>query len=597
MIRIGLGFKLFTALLAAGIVMAVAMGIANRISFQRGFIGYLNDLEAKRLEVLTAILANHWREVGDPAVGWGMLRGREDLWRHVVRYSGYRVYSGPRGLRGFSLQGLALPPPLHRHQPGACLPASRVVVPGEASAALGPLTSWKWLAFDEAEDTPIWEPGGPGAGPDAAGRVEPTRLGLLDGLQEFEGPVELEESSSNRVRIKPPLPSSSPLAHRPPPQWEPEAHGLDQPPVDAVARMTLQDANGLYVVGNPTPGEDAIYVPVLVDGEIAGWVASTPFTEVTDAADLSFQRRQESAAWYIGALAILLASLITWALARVMLVPARRLASATRSLAEGNYEVRVPVRSRDELGQLGRMFNRLASTLQHNETMRRSLMADVSHELRTPLAIMRGELEAVEDGLQPLDQRVVESLLSEVGILSKLVDDIHQLSLAEVGPLSYQWQTLDLGALLEQSLQSWRERLGSRGLSLKSPGVVDRINVSGDPDRLRQVFQNLLENAARYVDRGGTVAVGCHREGLNAVITFDDSGPGMPEADYARLFDRFYRREASRNRATGGSGLGLAICRGIVEAHGGRIMAEGSPLGGLRIRIELPLDVPSGGSV
>ncbi|MDO4904392.1 MAG: ATP-binding protein [Lautropia sp.] len=598
MVRIGLGFKLFMALLAAGIVMAVAMGIANRISFQRGFIGYLNELETKRLEVLTGILADHWREVGDPEVGWGNLRGRDDLWRHVVRYSGYRVYSGPRALKGFSLQGLPLPPSPRRHLPGTvCQQLAREVVPGEASAALGPSSSWKWMSADDAVQA-VWAP--PLRSLEAGERPvvqESARLGLLDDLDDIDPLVEMQEVGRDDARIKPPVqPGTTPHSHHPPP-WEPEPGGPHQPPMDAAARMTLQDAKGMFVVGNPTPGDDAIYVPVLVDGETAGWVASTPFTEVTDAADLSFQKRQETAAWFIAGLAVLLAGLMTWALARVWLVPARRLAAATRGLAEGNYEIRVPVCSRDELGQLARMFNRLASTLQHNERMRRSLMADVSHELRTPLSIMRGELEAVEDGLQPLDQRVVESLQAEVGILSKLIDDIHQLSLAEVGPLSYQWQPLDLGVLLEQSLQGWRERLGTHGLSLKSPGVVDKINISGDPDRLRQVFQNLLENSARYVDRGGTVEVGSHREGLNAVITFDDSGPGMPEADYERLFDRFYRREASRNRATGGSGLGLAICRGIVEAHGGRIKAMGSPSGGLRIRIELPLDVPSGGNV
>lgn len=596
MMRIGIGIKLFIAVLAASVVMAVAMAIANRISFQRGFIGYLNELESKRLGVLTGILANHWREVGDPAVGWGMLRGRDDLWRHIVRYSGYRVQLGPRALRSLSIQGLPLPVPLAHRLPTVCLPAGRELVPGEASASLGLSASRLWLFEASDEEVVLWpltrqsvEDVGDGT------RGQPGALGLLDSVDPMEVADAREGEGPDKARLKPPAMAT---AVQRPPAWEPEVDdGLTPAPVDAAGRMTLQDAKGMFVVGNPTPGPEATYAPVMVDGTIVGWVASTPFTEVTDAADLSFQRRQESAAWYIVGLAVLLAGIITWVLGRVLLVPARRLAAATHSLAEGNYDIRVPVRSRDELGQLGRVFNRLASTLQHNENMRRSLMADVSHELRTPLAIMRGELEAVEDGLQPLDRRVLESLQAEVGTLSKLVDDIHQLSMAEVGPLTYQWQSLDLCIVLGQMLHGWRERLASRGLSLKTVKVADRIVVSGDPDRLRQVFQNLLENAVRYVDQGGTVQVSCQRDGLNAVLTFDDSGPGMPEADYARLFDRFYRREASRNRATGGSGLGLAICRGIVEAHGGRILAGPSPLGGLRIRIELPLDVPSGGSV
>lgn len=599
MMRIGIGFKLFIAVLAASVVMAVAMAIANRISFQRGFIGYLNELETKRLEVLTGILANHWREVGDPAVGWGTLRGRDDLWRHIVRYSGYRVQLGPRALRSFSAQGLPLPVPLKKRLPAGCLPGRRELVPGQASASLGLSAAWMWLPEAGEADESLWPLTGEVSAPVKDGEGHTARLGLLEELDPMGDLGDMKDIRGDDARIKPPMSAVTAAVTGPTRQaaWEAEVDGMNPSTVDAAARMTLQDAKGMFVVGNPTPGPDARYVPVMVDGTIAGWVASTPFTEVTDAADLSFQRRQESAAWYIVGLAVLLAGIITWVLGRVLLVPARRLAAATRSLAEGNYDIRVPVRSGDELGQLGRLFNRLAGTLQQNEKMRRSLMADVSHELRTPLAIMRGELEAVEDGLQPLDQRVIESLQAEVGILSKLVDDIHQLAMAEVGPLSFQWQSLELCSVLAQTLHSWEERLASRGLSLKTPRVVDRIGVSGDPDRLRQVFQNLLENAVRYVDRGGTVQVACKRVGLNAVVTFDDSGPGMPEEDYARLFDRFYRREASRNRATGGSGLGLAICRSIVEAHGGRIQAGASPLGGLRIRIELPLDVPPGGSV
>lgn len=614
MMKIGLGFKLFTALLAIAIVMVMAMGIANRISFQHGFIGYLNDLETKRLEVLTSILANHWREVDDPQVGWGTLRGREDLWRHVVRYSGYRVHSGPGVLKGFSFQGLPLPLSVKQRLSAATTPASREVVPGRASMVLGVNAARMWGPADnEADDweavkslvqpQPQPQPSAPAPAPAPASAPAidpPARLGLLEELDALDelpelAPLEpVKDVEADDARIKPPVLAQHGSRRR---GWEEEADGLRPSPVDAAARMTLQDANGLFVVGNPTPGLDAIHVPVMVDGQLVGWVLSTPFTEVTDAADLAFQRRQETAVWYIAGLALLLAGLITWALARVMLVPTRRLAAATRALAEGNYETRVPVRSEDELGQLARMFNRLASTLQRTENMRRSLMADVSHELRTPLAIMRGELESVEDGLQPLDQRVLESLQVEVATLSKLVDDIHQLALAEVGPLSYRWQVIDVGSLLEQMLPAWRERLGSRGLSLKTTGLADKICVSGDPDRLRQVFQNVLENAVRYADCGGMLQVSCQREGPNAVIAFDDSGPGMPETDYARLFDRFYRREASRNRATGGSGLGLAICRGIVEAHGGRIFAQESPLGGLRIRIELLLDVLPGGSV
>ena len=633
--RIGIGFKLFVAVLAASVVMAVAMSIANRISFQRGFLGYLNEVETRRLNVLTTVLAAHWREVGDPEHGWDALRGRDDLWRHIVRYSGYRLHSGPRQMPILPILGRrplqacqwlvpmpyaegmgaarglmyeqpgqedkrAAPDAAHVHgalQHGGPLPKGLLPngllpgdmsrhgpQPGQASADVGQASNWWWLSNLSATQADESVRPGPGSTKGASWPPE-ARAGELSPPAE----ASLLDVLVDGGDVHPDMPP----APAPGPGWPGVA---PKPPMDAAARMTLQDASGRFVVGNPDPGPDAHFVPILVDGVVAGWVGSKRFTEVTDAADLAFQRRQESAAWYIAGLAVLLAAVVAWLLGRVMLVPARRLATATRALAAGQYDIRVPVSSQDELGQLARVFNKLAGTLQSNENMRRAFMADVSHELRTPLAIMRGELEAVEDGLQPLDQRVVQSLQSEVGILPTLVDDIHMLSMTEVAPLAYHWEQVDVVELLDTTLSSWQERLAVRGLSLKRVGVIDRMLVSGDPNRLRQVFQNLLENAVRYVDQGGTVQVGCQAGSPGVIIDFDDSGPGMSPEDYPRLFDRFYRREASRNRATGGSGLGLAICRGIVEAHGGRIMAQASPLGGLRVRIELPPEHSSEGN-
>lgn len=570
--RIGIGIKLFTSVLLASIVMAVAMGFATRVSFERGFLGYLNELDGKRMNVLTAILAAHWRSTAEPAHAWDTLRGRDDLWRHIVRYAGYRVHASDRPLLDV--------PPLFGVYPeyAACAIGNRSVVPGQASAMLNGDLDLPWPS-------------------NAGRRMSEQRLGVLAPrpFMPVERPYPPHDQGPPAPRLEP-TPEESLLDVLAEPSASDYRHRTGKPP-DAAERMTLQAADGSFVVGNPDPGPDANYVPILVDGVVAGWIASKPFVEVTDAADLAFQQRQQSAAWYVGGLALLLAGVIAWLLGRMMLVPTRRLAAATHALADGRYDIRVPPRSRDELGDLARVFNRLAKTLQQNESMRRAFMADVSHELRTPLAIMRGELEAVEDGLQPLDERVVQSLQAEVGILSKLVDDIHMLSMAEVAPLSYQWQVLDVVALIDAVLSGWRERLAAKGLLLKRVGVVDKMCVSGDPNRLRQVFQNLLENTVRYVDAGAQVQVGCQAGGLGVIVTVDDSGPGMSADEHQRLFDRFYRREASRNRATGGSGLGLAICRGIVEAHGGTIVAQTSPLGGLRIRIELPLASSSGGKV
>jgi two-component system sensor histidine kinase BaeS len=214
-------------------------------------------------------------------------------------------------------------------------------------------------------------------------------------------------------------------------------------------------------------------------------------------------------------------------------------------------------------------------------------MADVSHELRTPLAVLSAELEAMEDGVRPLTRESLASLRSEVSALGKLVEDLNQLALADVGALAYRKRRVDVVPLLEQALESFRDRLGERRLAVETALGRDAI-VFGDADRLLQMFRNLLENSARYTDAGGRVRASARREGDRVVVDFEDSAPGVPPEALPHLFERFYRVDASRSRANGGAGLGLAICRSIAAAHDGEMSASDSPLGGLRVRLTLP---------
>ena len=271
----------------------------------------------------------------------------------------------------------------------------------------------------------------------------------------------------------------------------------------------------------------------------------------------------------------------------------RGIAASTRRLANGDYGSRVDVATRDEIGRLGEDFNRLALTLERNEQLRRAFIADVSHELRTPLSLLRAELEAIEDGVRPLTQSSVKSLQGEVATLSKLVADLYDLSLADVGALAYRMVAVDLVDVLDLAAAAYRGRLQTRGIVLDGPASQRPIMISADESRLRQLFANLLENCQRYVDENGRVCITVSVDGALATVDIDDSGPGVPQDFRHQLFDRFFRMEASRNRASGGAGLGLAICRNIVEAHRGRIEAQAAPLGGLRIRVELPLAEPA----
>jgi len=352
--------------------------------------------------------------------------------------------------------------------------------------------------------------------------------------------------------------------------------------------LTLLDASQRLVAGNPEIPAGATVRPVVVESQTVGWIARAPLRRFSSAAEERFQQQQLRASWIIAGLALVMAALVAVVLARVFLQPLKRVAAATHRLAAGRYDTRVAVGSRDELGRLAEDFNRLAESLERNETLRRRFMADVSHELRTPLTVLSGELEALEDGVRPLSRESLASLRGEVNALAKLVNDLNQLALADVGALAYRKETVDIAPLVQQAIESHRERVAERGLALEA-SLDQGALVFADADRLQQMFRNLLENAARYTDRGGRVRVALRRADGQVAIEFDDTAPGVPSEALPHLFERFYRVEGSRSRANGGTGLGLSICRSIAAAHGGDIAASASPLGGLRVSVTLPV--------
>lgn len=358
----------------------------------------------------------------------------------------------------------------------------------------------------------------------------------------------------------------------------------------AVFRIALLDQQKKLVMGYSAIANDALMRPVEVAGKTVGWLAVTPFQNVTEAGGERFRQYLVRTSLAVGVLSLLLAMLIAWWIARTLLDPVKRVAAATHRLAAGKYSNRVSVASNDEVGQLARDFNQLAYTLERNEKMRREFMADVSHELRTPLSVLRGELEAIEDGVRTLDQASMKSLQGEVSMLSKLVDDLYELSLADVGALTYRKSECDLNELLDSCAAMFQEPCNARHLRLELELELPTtpLRLEADPKRLQQLFTNLLENAVRYTDEGGVLRIRASVEGDTVRVDFLDSGPGVDADQLSRLFERFYRGETSRNRASGGAGLGLAICHSIALAHGGSLSADHSPLGGLWLTLRLP---------
>lgn len=374
------------------------------------------------------------------------------------------------------------------------------------------------------------------------------------------------------------------------PPGPPGPPGPGMPPHGWRTQFWVVDQNARVLVGpREAVPHDGSRRGIIVNGMEVGAVIASPVERLTRNTDINFDKQQRRTSWLIVALATLLAALATFPLARGLIAPVRRLVEGTHKLAAGDFSTRVPVTSGDELGKLAQDFNQLASTLEKNQQMRRDLMADISHELRTPLAVLRGELEAIQDGVRKFTPESVTSLQAEVATLTKLVNDLHQLSMSDEGALAYQKSPVDIISLLEIAADAFRERLASRGLTLNL-ALAENATVFGDPDRLMQLFNNLLENSLRYTDSGGQVLIRTLLDSQHIVMEFADSGPGVTDEQLSKLCERFYRTEGSRNRASGGSGLGLAICANIVDAHGGRLEVEHSPFGGVSIKVELPLE-------
>ncbi|MDD5284744.1 MAG: ATP-binding protein [Desulfuromonadaceae bacterium] len=354
-------------------------------------------------------------------------------------------------------------------------------------------------------------------------------------------------------------------------------------------RIVLLDAKRSPVFGSGSPADIDIFKPISVKGEVVGYLGLLPNKFLSDMHQLRFVKEQKTIFALVALLMLLVASAISLPLARLLVRPLKKLAAATSHLSSGRYDVRVPVDSDDEFGHLSRDFNALALSLDKNEQARRQFVADISHELRTPLAILGGEIEAIQDGIQDLSLESISSLHVEVFRLNRLVDDLYQLALSDVGALAYRKYVVNLKDLLSDAIDRARPRLAERSLTLSAILPQGPVFVFADAERLAQLFDNLVDNSQKYTDSGGTLEITLESGCREATIDIRDSGPGVAEEELRKLFDRLYRVEGSRNRSSGGAGLGLAICRNIVEAHEGAIEALKSPLGGIWIRITLPL--------
>ncbi len=355
------------------------------------------------------------------------------------------------------------------------------------------------------------------------------------------------------------------------------------------------DGNMVFPPGNPAfPDQERTInleraVPVEYGGAVIAYLKIPENPMAREPAELAFLRRARMMFFYGAGAAVLVALVLGILLSRQLVRPLREMNTATLAVAEGDLELRVPVRSQDEIGRLARSFNRMNDRLAEARDQRRQLTADIAHELRTPLSIILGHAEAAVDGVIPLTSENAAVILDEAERLERIVEDLRVLSLADTGELKYEMEPCELKGIVEHAAAAYRSIAAARNISIVEEVQDGLPAVTVDPNRMSQVLNNLMANAIRYTSPGGTITVTAQLHEDHVEMQVSDEGPGIPEEDLDRIFTRFYRVDRSRGREDGGTGLGLAIARSIVAYHQGEITARNNAAAGCTFTIRLPV--------
>jgi two-component system, OmpR family, sensor histidine kinase BaeS len=374
----------------------------------------------------------------------------------------------------------------------------------------------------------------------------------------------------------------------PQPSWHILREWRRTPPMIALRHIFLLDKNRALIAGKNQDLNDAFLIPLMDQNKTVGYVGIPFNPAVRDLQDADFAAGQEHKLSLVIFIALIIAGLASFPLAHLLTKRISHLVRQVNSFNRGNYVEKVPVKGQDELAELGRHLNNLGETLEQSENTRRQWVADISHELRTPIAVLQAELEAVEDGVRPMDKETVARLISHSQRLKHLVNDLYELSLTDLGGMTYRKNTTDLAVLLQESVNNMRSQFSLQNIELTINLPNSPVFIFGDHNRLQQLFVNLLKNSLQYTNAPGVTRVSLKMEQQQAIINIEDTSPGVAEEHHEKLFERLYRADSSRHRATGGAGLGLSICKNIVMAHEGKITITNSELGGLKVTINFP---------
>ena len=362
----------------------------------------------------------------------------------------------------------------------------------------------------------------------------------------------------------------------------PPRRGRGGPPPPGIPETELRDTSGQVLVGHVPASGALLRAEIVVQEESVGELVTLVKTKVRNNDEAAFASSQFQISIFTALLLFALALIVAVFLSRTLTKPIHQARAFVRGLAGGEYDRELASPTRDEVGALINNLNQLATALASNRYARRRWMSDISHELRTPIASLRAELDAMLDGVRPIDTAGLESLSQELDRMNRLVDDLHQLSLADLGSLEYVFVDTDLEAAVDAAVSSVQLPEG-----LSTEVIVEPILVRADESRLHQLLTNLLTNSIRYTSLPGKIVISSKRKGDRVEVCIEDSSPGVSAAERERLLEPLYRVDHSRSRDFGGSGLGLAIASTIAKAHGGELALDSSPLGGLSVRFTL----------
>jgi two-component system, OmpR family, sensor histidine kinase BaeS len=378
------------------------------------------------------------------------------------------------------------------------------------------------------------------------------------------------------------------------PERGPEGGGPPRPPPESFsARLILLDASGRQIYGPPPPPEPDAPVmqmrPIHVDGNVVGTAALVPRGPAPFGVEARFLQSQYRAAVVLTLALLALAAMVAAWVARLGVRRFDRMALVTRAVAQGDFGARIDVLGEDELAGMGHNINAMSEGLAQLDGARRRWLAEISHELRTPLAALVGELDALKDGVRPLDQKAVRSLAEDAQRLTRIVQDLHFLAVSDLSGASCQPDDCDAVSIVRRVANRFAAPLRAMGIALRVDSEsLQSLPVRWDAERIDQLLTNLLTNSERYTDAPGQVHIRLAVRGTDVCIDVEDSAPSVTPEHLGRLFEPMFRENAARSRVSDGSGLGLAVAKAIVAAHGGSISAAVSSLGGLAICIVLP---------